>query len=142
MFINLFLLGSGIHGFNHIAPGKNFIKHPFAEDFIPRTGPAGSNTADNYILGSGRHSLSRSGLTHARSIRFNGTFGFFYCGSVAGYPTRKSGVVSGIVTKHIGTRPIQSDTGRNQVGEQVVKFHNAAFFGVIGSQHFDVFFIG
>ena len=46
-----------------------------------------------------------------------------------------------MIAIHIGSFPVQSNAGRNQIGKQVVKFANAAFFGVVGSQHFNVFLV-
>ena len=142
MFINLFLLNFRAHGFNHIAPGENFVQHAFAENLIPAARAARGNTADNHgfltavIVGNARSRFARTNF-----IFLHGADGFFRRGSVAGYPIYKRRVEGGIVAVHIGPFPIQVNAGRNQVGKQIVKFHNAAFFGVVGSQHFDILFI-
>ena len=141
MFVNLFLLNVGADGLNHVAAGEDFVQHAFAEDFIPAAGAASGDTADNdrfftaFAVGRSAH------FARADRVFFHGAGGFFRRGGVAGYPVYKRGVKGGIVAIHIGSFPIQVDTGRNQVGEQVVKFHNTAFFGVVGSQHFDVFLV-
>ena len=144
MLVNLFLLDIGLNGFNHVAALQNFVQHAVAEDAVPAAGAAGGDTADDYgLLGAaavlGRR---RGGFAGAHGIVFHGAFGFFRRGGVAGYPVYKSGVEGGAVAKHIGARPVQLDAGGNQVGKQVVKFHNAAFFRVVGGQHFNVFLVG
>ena len=143
VFINLFLLCFSRHGFNHIAAGKDFVQYSFAEHFVPASGAAGSNTADNngfliriFLAGRGRGNLAGT----------NGIFRFSDCflryRSIAGYPFYKSGVKGAVVAIHICTGKIYADTGRNQIGKQVVKFHDSAFFGVVGSHYFNIFFIG
>ena len=46
VFINLFLLNFAAYRFNHIAPGKNFIQHPFTENFIPAARASGGDTTN------------------------------------------------------------------------------------------------
>ena len=141
VLVNLFLLNFRGNRFNHIAAGENFVQHAFAEDFVPAAGAAGGNTADDHgffaVVGSRRGNAACAGVG-----RFGGTGGFFSRGGVAGDPVYKSRVKGVVVAVHIGSGPIQMDTGRNQVGEQVVKFHNAALFGVVGGQDLNVLFVG
>ena len=142
VFVDLFLLDFGGNGFNHIAAGENFVQHAFAENFIPAAGAARGDTADDHGFFA---AVVRSGARAGRSFGcrgLDGSFGFFHGGGVARYPVYKSGVKSGVVAVHIGTVPIQVDAGRDEVGEQVVKFHNTAFFGVVRGQDFDVLLVG
>ncbi len=142
VFVDLFLLDFGGNGFNHVAAGEDFVQHAFAENFVPAAGAASGDTADDHGFFT---AVVRSGARAGRGFGHRGrygAFGFFHRGGVARYPVYKSGVKGRVVAVHIGTGPIQMDAGRNEVGEQVVKFHDTAFFGVVGSQHFDVFLVG
>ena len=144
VLVNLFLLDFGADRFNHIAAGENFVQHAFAEDFVPAAGAARSDTADDdRFFAAGGAFFGRGGnFARAGGVFFHRTGSFFRGGGVTGHPVYKRRVEGGVVAVHIGSGPIQVDTGGNQVGEQIVEFHNAAFFGVVGSQHFDVFLIG
>ena len=112
VLINLFLLNFRRDGLNHIAAGKNFVQHAFAEDFIPTAGTAGSNTANYHgfftVVRGGRGHFARAGFGS-----FGRTFGFFNRGSIAGYPVYKSRVKGVVITIHISTSPIQMNTGGN-----------------------------
>ncbi len=112
VFINLFLLDFRRNGFNHIAAGKNFVQHAFAEDFIPTAGTASSNTADYNgfftVVRGGRGNFARAGFGG-----FGGAFGFFNRGGIAGYPVYKSRVKGMVITVHISTSPIQMNTRGN-----------------------------
>ena len=138
MLINLLLLNFRTDGLNHIASGQDFIQNSFAENFVPASGAAGSNTANhNVFMIVGRlFGFCRANFGFCRSFRF-----FGYYGSRWIDPFGKSGVIGRIVTIHIRTGPVNGNAGGNQIGKQIVKFHNTAFFGVVGSQNANVFFV-
>ena len=138
IFVNLFLLAVAADGLNQIAALQDFVQHAFAEYFVPAARAAGGNTADDHIFAHGRFRAF-----FQQPLHFGGHIAFALFSRRGGsvHPFDKSRIIGGIVAKDIGAFPVNGDARGNQVGEQVVKLHNAAFFGVVGSQHFNIFFI-
>ena len=134
IFINLFLLDFAADGLNQIAPLQNFVQHPFAENLVPAAGASGGNTADDHFFmraaSSGLRRASRRRLD--RSSRRRGR---------RARPLGKSRVEGGVVAQYVGALPINVNPGGNHIGKHIVKFHNAALFGVVGGQDLDVFFV-
>ena len=130
VLVNLLLLYFRADGFNHVAAGQNFIQHTFAENPIPAAGAAGRDTANDNLLAAGS---CGGGFFGGRGGQANGCLLL--------YPIYKGRIIGVVIAVDIRAGPIQMDARGNQVGKQIVKFHNAAFFGVVGRQDFNVFFV-
>ncbi len=127
-----FLLAYG-NIFNKIFALQNFVKVALAENLFPAAGRTGRYTAYS--------NLHFAGIFSGRGAGAHGSGDFLGRGFKTG-GSHESRVKYSFFFIHICFTPVYPNARGDEVGHKVVKFGNTAAFGVVGSQHSDIFLIG